>query len=102
MENVSAVFHEAALGSVPRSIKTPELTTAVNVGGFVNMLTAAKDAGVKRFIYASSSSVYGDCTDSPKVESRIGTPLSPYALTKSVNEQFAMNFSQVYGMECIG
>lgn len=102
VENVSAVFHEAALGSVPRSIKTPELTTAVNVGGFVNMLTAAKDAGVKRFIYASSSSVYGDCTDSPKVESRTGTPLSPYALTKSVNEQFAMNFSQVYGMECIG
>ena len=102
VENVSAVFHEAALGSVPRSIKTPELTTAVNVGGFVNMLTAAKDAGVKRFIYASSSSVYGDCTDSPKVESRTGTPLSPYALTKSVDEQFAMNFSQVYGMECIG
>ena len=75
---------------------------AFPIGGFVNMLTAAKDAGVKRFIYASSSSVYGDCTDSPKFESRTGTPLSPYALTKSVNEQFAMNFSQVYGMECIG
>ena len=102
VENVCAVFHEAALGSVPRSIKTPELTTAVNIGGFVNMLTAAKDAGVKRFIYASSSSVYGDCTDSPKTEDRIGTPLSPYALTKSVNEQFAANFARVYGMECIG
>lgn len=102
VENVDAVFHEAALGSVPRSIKTPELSTAVNIGGFVNMLTAAKDAGVKRFIYASSSSVYGDCTDSPKVEDRIGTPLSPYALTKSVNEQFAANFSRIYGMECIG
>ncbi len=102
VENVSAVFHEAALGSVPRSIKTPELTTAVNVGGFVNMLTAAKDAGVKRFIYASSSSVYGDCTDSPKTEARTGIPLSPYALTKSVNEQFAMNFAKIYGIECIG
>ena len=102
VENVDAVFHEAALGSVPRSIKTPELSTAVNVSGFVNMLTAAKDAGIKRFIYASSSSVYGDCTDSPKVEDRIGTPLSPYALTKSVNEQFAANFSRIYGMECIG
>ncbi|MBO7327925.1 MAG: SDR family oxidoreductase [Lentisphaeria bacterium] len=102
VENVDAVFHEAALGSVPRSIKTPELSTAVNIGGFVNMLTAAKDAGVKRFIYASSSSVYGDCTDSPKTEDRTGTPLSPYALTKSVNEQFAGNFSRIYGMECIG
>ena len=102
VENVDAVFHEAALGSVPRSIKTPELSTAVNVGGFVNMLTAAKDAGVKRFIYASSSSVYGDCTDSPKVEDRTGTPLSPYALTKSINEQFAANFARIYGMECVG
>lgn len=102
VENVDAVFHEAALGSVPRSIKTPELSTAVNVGGFVNMLTAAKDAGVKRFIYASSSSVYGDCSDSPKVENRTGTPLSPYALTKSINEQFAANFARIYGMECIG
>ena len=102
VENVDAVFHEAALGSVPRSIKTPELSTAVNVGGFVNMLTAAKDARVKRFIYASSSSVYGDCNDSPKVENRTGTPLSPYALTKSINEQFAANFASIYGMECIG
>ena len=102
VENVDAVFHEAALGSVPRSIKTPELSTAVNVGGFVNMLTAAKDAGIKRFIYASSSSVYGDCSDSPKVEDRTGTPLSPYALTKSINEQFAANFARIYGMECVG
>ncbi len=99
---VEAVFHEAALGSVPRSIKTPDLTTAVNIGGFVNMLTAAKDARIKRFIYASSSSVYGDCQDSPKVEERTGTPLSPYALTKSVNEQFAGNFAKIYGIECIG
>ena len=96
------VFHEAALGSVPRSIKDPATSTAVNVSGFVNMLFAAFEAKVKRFIYASSSSVYGDCTDSPKVEVRTGTPLSPYALTKSVNEQFAANFAKVYGMECIG
>lgn len=102
VENIDAVFHEAALGSVPRSIKTPQLTTDVNISGFVNMLTAAKDAGIKRFIYASSSSVYGDCQDSPKTEERIGTPLSPYALTKSVNEQFAHNFARIYQMECIG
>lgn len=102
VQDIDAVFHEAALGSVPRSIKTPEITAQVNIGGFVNMLTAAKDAGIKRFIYASSSSVYGDCQDSPKTEERIGTPLSPYALTKSVNEQFAENFARIYGMECIG
>ncbi|MBE6365789.1 MAG: SDR family oxidoreductase [Lentisphaerae bacterium] len=99
---VEYVFHEAALGSVPRSIKDPATSTEVNISGFVNMLFAAYEASVKRFIYASSSSVYGDCQDSPKVESRTGIPLSPYALTKSVNEQFAANFAQVYGMECIG
>ena len=102
VQGADYVLHEAALGSVPRSIKDPATSTAVNVYGFVNMLFAAHEAQVKRFIYASSSSVYGDCQDSPKVESRTGTPLSPYALTKSVNEQFAANFAQVYGMECIG
>ena len=96
------VLHEAALGSVPRSIKDPGTSADVNIGGFVNMLHAASKAGVKRFVYASSSSVYGDCQDSPKVESRTGTPLSPYALTKSVNEQFAANFHAVYGIDCIG
>ncbi len=102
VQGADYVLHEAALGSVPRSIKDPATSTAVNVYGFVNMLFAAHEAQVKRFIYASSSSVYGDCQDSPKVESRTGTPLSPYALTKSVNEQFAANFAKVYGMECIG
>lgn len=102
VEKVDFILHEAALGSVPRSIKDPATTTAVNVSGFVNMLMAAKDAGVKRVVYASSSSVYGDCTDSPKVENRTGTPLSPYALTKSIDEQFAANFIKVYNMECIG
>ena len=101
-EEMEYVFHEAALGSVPRSIKDPATSTAVNISGFVNMLFAAYEAGAKRFIYASSSSVYGDCTDSPKVEDRTGSPLSPYALTKSVNEQFAANFAKVYGMESIG
>lgn len=101
-EEMEYVFHEAALGSVPRSIKDPATSTAVNISGFVNMLFAAYEAGAKRFIYASSSSVYGDCTDSPKVEDRTGSPLSPYALTKSVNEQFAANFAKVYGIECIG
>ncbi len=101
-EEMEYVFHEAALGSVPRSIKDPATSTAVNISGFVNMLFAAYEAGAKRFIYASSSSVYGDCTDSPKVEERTGSPLSPYALTKSVNEQFAANFAKVYGMESIG
>jgi UDP-N-acetylglucosamine 4-epimerase len=101
-ENMEYIFHEAALGSVPRSIKDPATSTAVNISGFVNMLFAACEAEVKRFVYASSSSVYGDCQDSPKVESRTGSPLSPYALTKSVNEQFAANFTRVYGMECIG
>lgn len=96
------ILHEAALGSVPRSIKDPATTTAVNVAGFVNILHAARSAGVRRLVYASSSSVYGDCTDSPKVEERTGTPLSPYALTKSVDELFAANFAAVYGLEAIG
>ena len=101
-EGVSCVLHEAALGSVPRSVKDPGLSTEVNVSGFVNMLSAACEAGVKRFVYASSSSVYGDCPDSPKVEDRIGTPLSPYAVTKRADELFAANLSRICGVECIG
>ncbi len=96
------VFHEAALGSVPRSIKDPETTNAVNIDGFLNMLIAARDEKVKRFIYASSSSVYGDSTELPKVEDKIGNPLSPYAITKLVNEKYARVFSELYGMETIG
>ena len=102
VDGADYVFHEAALGSVPRSIKDPAASTEVNVAGFVNMLFAAFEAKVKRFIYASSSSVYGDCPDSPKTEEKIGKPLSPYALTKSINEQFAANFAKVYAMDTIG
>jgi len=96
------VFHEAALGSVPRSIKDPVTTTDVNIGGFVKILFAAKEAKVKRFIYAASSSTYGDHPDLPKVEDKIGSPLSPYAITKYVNELFASNFSKNYGIDVIG
>ncbi len=96
------VFHEAALGSVPRSIKDPVTTTDVNIGGFVRMLFASKEAGVKRFIYAASSSTYGDHPDLPKVEEKIGSPLSPYAITKYVNELYASNFAKTYGIEVIG
>lgn len=96
------VLHEAALGSVPRSIKDPITTNEVNVSGFLNMLVAARDAKVKRFIYAASSSTYGDSKSLPKVEDVIGKPLSPYAITKYVNELYADVFSRTYGMECIG
>ena len=96
------VFHQAALGSVPRSIKDPVTTNAVNIDGFLNMLTAARDEGVKRFIYAASSSTYGDSTALPKVEENIGRPLSPYAITKVVNEYFAKVYSELYGLETIG
>lgn len=96
------VFHEAALGSVPRSIKDPVTTNAVNIDGFLNMLTAARDEGVKRFIYAASSSAYGDSITLPKVEENIGRPLSPYAITKVVNEYFAKVYSELYDMETIG
>lgn len=96
------VFHQAALGSVPRSIKDPVTTNSVNIDGFLNMLTAARDEGVKRFIYAASSSTYGDSTALPKVEENIGRPLSPYAITKVVNEYFAKVFSELYGLETIG
>lgn len=102
VEGADYVLHEAALGSVPRSIKDPVTTNDVNVGGFLNMLVAARDAGVKRFVYAASSSTYGDSQSLPKVEDVIGKPLSPYAITKYVNELYADVFSRTYGMECIG
>jgi len=100
--DIDVVFHEAALGSVPRSIKDPVTSTDVNIGGFVKILFAAKEARVKRFIYAASSSTYGDHPDLPKVEDKIGAPLSPYAITKYVNELFASNFSKYYGIDVIG
>jgi UDP-N-acetylglucosamine 4-epimerase len=102
VKGIDFVFHQAALGSVPRSIKDPVTTTDVNVGGFVKMLYASKEAGVKRFIYAASSSTYGDQPDLPKVEEKIGNPLSPYAITKYVDEIFAGNFAKTYGIETIG
>ena len=102
VEDVDSVLHEAALGSVPRSIKDPATTNAVNISGFLNMLIAARDSKVKRFIYAASSSTYGDSKSLPKVEEIIGKPLSPYAITKYVNELYADVFARTYGMECIG
>ena len=99
---VDYVLHQAALGSVPRSLKDPITTNDVNVTGFLNMLTAARDAKVKRFIYAASSSTYGDSQGLPKVEDVIGKPLSPYAITKYVNELYADIFSKAYGIETIG
>jgi UDP-N-acetylglucosamine 4-epimerase len=96
------VLHQAALGSVPRSIVDPITTNDVNVSGFLNMLTAARDAKVKRFVYAASSSTYGDSVGLPKVEEVIGKPLSPYAITKYVNELYAEIFSKTYGLETIG
>lgn len=101
-EGMDAVCHQAALGSVPRSVAQPHLTTLHNVNGFVNMVHAAHQAGIKRFVYASSSSVYGDEPNLPKVEDRIGQQLSPYAITKYSNELFAKNFGDLYGMEFIG
>lgn len=99
---VDYILHEAALGSVPRSISDPITTNEVNVSGFLNMLTAARDAGVKRFVYAASSSTYGNSESLPKVEDIIGKPLSPYAITKYVNELYAEIFSRIYGLETIG
>lgn len=96
------VLHQAALGSVPRSIEEPLLTNAVNIDGFVNMLVAARDEGVARFVYAASSSTYGDLEELPKVEERIGSPLSPYAVTKYVNEVYADVFSRCYGFSSVG
>lgn len=102
VKGVDYILHQAALGSVPRSIKDPVTTNEVNIGGFLNMLVAARDARVKRFVYAASSSTYGDSKTLPKVEDKIGNPLSPYAVTKYVNELYADVFSRTYGMECIG
>ncbi|MFC5547930.1 SDR family oxidoreductase [Massilia aerilata] len=101
-ESVDFVLHQAALGSVPRSIANPQLTNETNITGFLNMLVAARDARVKRFVYAASSSTYGDHPGLPKVEDRIGKPLSPYAVTKYVNELYAEVFGRTYGMESIG
>lgn len=102
VEGCYYVLHEAALGSVPRSIKDPIITNDVNISGFLNMLVAARDAKIKRFIYAASSSTYGDSEALPKVEDVIGKPLSPYAITKYVNELYAGIFSSTYGLETIG
>lgn len=102
VQGVDYVLHQAALGSVPRSIKDPQTSNEVNVSGFLNMLVAARDAQVKRFIYAASSSTYGDSECLPKVEDKIGKPLSPYAITKYVNELYAEIFSKTYGLETIG
>jgi UDP-N-acetylglucosamine 4-epimerase len=99
---VDYVLHQAALGSVPRSLEDPITTNATNIGGFLNMLVAARDAGIRRFVYAASSSTYGDHPGLPKVEDRIGKPLSPYAVTKLVNEQYADVFARAYGFRTIG
>ena len=101
-KDIDYVLHQAALGSVPRSIKDPITSNEVNVTGFLNMLVAARDNDIKRFVYAASSSTYGDSETLPKVEDKIGTPLSPYAITKYVNELYAANFSKIYGLETIG
>ncbi|HXE19709.1 MAG TPA: NAD-dependent epimerase/dehydratase family protein, partial [Castellaniella sp.] len=102
MEGVQHVLHEAALGSVPRSLKDPITTNAVNVGGQLNMLVAARDAQVQSFVYAASSSTYGDHPGLPKIEDQIGKPLSPYAITKYVNELYADVFARAYGFKAIG
>lgn len=102
VKGATFVLHQAALGSVPRSINDPITSNEVNVSGFLNMLVASRDAGVKRFVYAASSSTYGDSASLPKVEDVIGKPLSPYAITKYVNELYASIFSSTYGLETIG
>ena len=101
-KNADYVLHHAALGSVPRSIEDPITTNEVNITGFLNMLIAARDNKIKRIIYAASSSTYGDSPTMPKVENTIGKPLSPYAITKYVNELYADVFSKTYGIECVG
>jgi UDP-N-acetylglucosamine 4-epimerase len=101
-EGVDMVLHQAALGSVPRSLADPATTNATNVAGFLNMLIAARDAGVQRFVYAASSSTYGDHPGLPKVEDAIGKPLSPYAVTKLVNELYADVFGRCYGLQTVG
>lgn len=102
LEGIDFVSHQAALGSVPRSVKDPITTNEVNINGFLNMLVAAREAGVKRMVYASSSSIYGDHPSLPKNEDNIGAPLSPYAVTKKVNELYAGVFSKVYNFNMIG
>lgn len=102
VKGVDVVLHQAALGSVPRSILDPATTNAVNVTGFLNMIIAARDQGIRRFVYASSSSVYGDSQELPKIENKTGKVLSPYAVTKVVNEEYARIFGSTYGMETIG
>ncbi len=102
VQDCDYVLHQAALGSVPRSIKDPITSNEVNVGGFLNMLTACKDAGVKKMVYAASSSTYGDSAALPKVEDVIGKPLSPYAITKYVNELYADVFYKTYGFNAVG
>ena len=102
MQGVDAVCHQAAMGSVPRSVKDPISTNANNVDGTLNIFRAAYEAGVKRVVYASSSSVYGDEPNLPKFENRVGNPLSPYAVSKKVNELYAEVFSNIYGMEFVG
>lgn len=101
-EGMDFVLHQAALGSVPRSLADPLTTNEVNISGFLNMLVASRDAGVRRFVYAASSSTYGDSKELPKVEERIGKPLSPYAITKYVNELYAEIFHKSYGLDSIG
>jgi len=101
-KGIDFILHQAALGSVPRSIENPIHTNKANIDGFLNMLVAAKDASVKRFVYAASSSTYGDHPDLPKVEERIGNPLSPYAVTKVVNELYACVFAKTYNFKSIG
>ena len=102
MQNIDIVLHQAALGSVPRSLNDPISTNEVNISGFLNVLIAARDANVKRFVYAASSSTYGDSQELPKIEENIGKPLSPYAVTKYVNELYAHVFGLNYGMQVIG
>jgi len=102
LKNIDYVLHQAALGSVPRSIKDPIKTNNSNIVGFLNILVASKDAKVQNFVYASSSSIYGNHPDLPKVENKIGEPLSPYALSKSVNEKYASIFSKVYNFKSVG
>ena len=101
-KDVDYVLHQAALGSVPRSIEDPINTNENNISGFLKMLVAARDAGVRRFVYAASSSTYGDHPELPKIEDRIGQPLSPYAVTKMVNERYADVFANAYGCKTIG
>lgn len=101
-EGQDFILHQAALGSVPRSIKDPGTSTDVNIGGFVKMLQSAVECKVKRFVYAASSSVYGDSRELPKIEEHIGRQLSPYAITKYADELFAANFHELYGIDCIG